>query len=130
MPRNLNRHGHSYGYRRACPGPVIPGLSDSAFTRVNALMRLDSGFARLRSRPGMTVWGRPRHDTSNRRCVTQPASFAFTMPLAFAMSICPAYLPRSTPITLPMSFIPAAPVSFTAASIAAVISASDICFGR
>ncbi len=64
------------------------------------------------------------------RVYCHPDSFAFTIPLALAISIWPAYLPRSTPMTLPMSFMPAAPVSFTAASIAAVISASDICLGR
>ena len=57
-------------------------------------------------------------------------SFAFT-----ARSPCPCPSARrisraSAPITLPMSFMPAAPVSLMAASIAAAISASDICLGR
>src|SRR5229473_3422852 len=60
----------------------------------------------------------------------QEESAAFTMPLALPKSICPAYFAFSAAITLPMSFIPAALVSAMTEAIAALTSASDICFGK
>src|SRR6476646_4507264 len=71
-----------------------------------------------------------RHKAGHDVWSTHYVSFAFTIPLALAISICPAYLPRRTPMTLPISFMPAAAVSLIAASMTALISASDICFGR
>ena len=76
------------------------------------------------------VWVPAFAGTTNGKIATHPVSAAFTRPLALPKSICPAYFVFSTAITLPMSFMPAAPVSAMAALIAAVTSASDICFGR
>jgi len=124
---DANLRQHEFSLEPRVLGGNIPSaekpLSDPAHAgMVHAARKRDVGGLR-RPQPYALCFGVHRQPG-------QPDSFAFTIPLAFAMSICPAYWPRKAPITLPMSFMPAAPVALIAASIAAAISASDICLGR
>lgn len=96
------------GQRRTWPGQVIRVHADQNRDRAGARQQRGDGLQRARA---------------------QPPSNCLTRGLALPKSIWPAKRVFSSPITLPMSFMPLAPVSAITAAMAALASASSICFG-